>query len=83
MAGIADYLVWYAKDKDQVKYHQLYSNEGGGRVTMNIATLIGSTVRSLVSGVHSSTIKYATSVRDLPHSKQVGFNRDVINPHDG
>jgi adenine-specific DNA-methyltransferase len=30
MAGIADYLVWYAKDKDQVKYRQLYSHKGGG-----------------------------------------------------
>ncbi|MGB8580876.1 MAG: site-specific DNA-methyltransferase [Candidatus Sulfotelmatobacter sp.] len=30
MAGIADYLVWYAKDKDQVKYRQLYSNKGDG-----------------------------------------------------
>ena len=30
MAGIADYLVWYAKDKDHVKYRQLYSDKGDG-----------------------------------------------------
>ena len=30
MAGIADYLVWYAKDKGRVKYRQLYSNKGDG-----------------------------------------------------
>jgi hypothetical protein len=24
-----------------------------------------------------------TAVRDLPHSKQLAFNREVINPQDG
>ena len=33
--------------------------------------------------VHFSTIEYTPAVRDLPHSKQHAFNREVINPHDG
>jgi hypothetical protein len=33
--------------------------------------------------VHFSTIEYTSAVRDLPHSKQHAFNREVINPHDG
>src|ERR1700722_119946 len=36
--------------------------------------------------VHFSRIAVTltlTPVRDLPHSKQLGFNRDVINPQDG
>ena len=37
MPGIADYLVWYAKDKDQVKYRQLYTPQRSWRrVTVNI-----------------------------------------------
>jgi hypothetical protein len=35
------------------------------------------------SPVHFSTVEYTTPVRDLPHSKQHGLNREVINPHDG
>jgi adenine-specific DNA-methyltransferase len=30
MAGIADYLIWYAKDKVHVKYRQLYSDKSDG-----------------------------------------------------
>jgi adenine-specific DNA-methyltransferase len=30
IAGIADYLVWFAKDKDRVKYRQQYSEKGDG-----------------------------------------------------
>jgi hypothetical protein len=28
-------------------------------------------------------VEYTTAVKGLPHSKQVAFNRDVINPQDG
>jgi hypothetical protein len=28
-------------------------------------------------------VEYTTAVKDLPHSKQLAFNRDVINPQDG
>jgi hypothetical protein len=36
------------------------------------------------AAVHFSTIGVTlTAVRDLPHSKQHAFNRDVINPQDG
>jgi hypothetical protein len=36
------------------------------------------------SAIHFSRIGVTlTSVRDLPHSKQHAFNRDVINPQDG
>jgi hypothetical protein len=27
--------------------------------------------------------EYTTGVRDIPHSKQHAFNRDVINPQEG
>jgi adenine-specific DNA-methyltransferase len=30
MAGIADYLLWFAKDKNHVKYRQLYTDKAGG-----------------------------------------------------
>jgi adenine-specific DNA-methyltransferase len=38
VASVADYLLWYAKDRDQVKYRQLYvrkslGGEGGGQYT--------------------------------------------------
>jgi len=33
--------------------------------------------------VHFFEVEYTTSVKGLPHSKQLAFNRDVINPQDG
>ena len=33
--------------------------------------------------VHFFEVEYATAVKGLPHSKQLAFNRDVINPQDG
>ena len=33
--------------------------------------------------VHLRITECTTDVRDLPHSKQDAFSRDVINPHDG
>jgi hypothetical protein len=35
------------------------------------------------AAVHFFEAKYTTAVKGLPHSKQLAFNRDVINPHDG
>jgi len=32
---------------------------------------------------HFLPVEYASRVRDLPHSMQDSFNRDVINPQDG
>jgi hypothetical protein len=32
---------------------------------------------------HFFEVEYTTSVKGLPHSKQLAFNRDVINPQDG
>ena len=32
---------------------------------------------------HFFEIEYTTAVKGLPHSKQLAFNRDVINPQDG
>jgi hypothetical protein len=33
--------------------------------------------------VHFFEVEYTTAVRGLPHSKQLAFNREVINPQDG
>jgi len=33
--------------------------------------------------VHFFEVEYATAVNGLPHSKQLGFSRGVINPQDG
>ena len=33
--------------------------------------------------IHLFTVEYTTPTRDLPHSMQRAFNRDVINPQDG
>lgn len=30
LASVADFLIWYAKDRDQVKYRQLYADKGFG-----------------------------------------------------
>lgn len=30
LAGVCDYLLWYAKDRKQVKYHQLYLSKNAG-----------------------------------------------------
>jgi hypothetical protein len=32
---------------------------------------------------HFFEVEYTTAVKGLPHSKQLAFNRDVINPQDG
>lgn len=34
LAGVADYIIWYAKDKEQVKYRQLYDLKGVGSGSM-------------------------------------------------
>jgi len=33
--------------------------------------------------VHFFEVEYTTAVKGLPHSKQLAFKRDVINPQDG
>src|ERR1017187_3370308 len=35
------------------------------------------------AAIHFFEVGYTTAVKGLPHSKQLGFNRDVINPQDG
>jgi hypothetical protein len=35
------------------------------------------------AAVHFFEVEYTTAVKGLPHSKQLAFNRDVINPQDG
>lgn len=34
LAGICDYLVWYAKKKNEMKYHELYVNKEAGEGTL-------------------------------------------------
>ena len=34
LAGVSDYIVWYAKDKEQVKYRQLFDLKGVGSGSM-------------------------------------------------
>ena len=34
LAGVSDYLIWYAKDKEQVKYRQLFEDKGIGSGSM-------------------------------------------------
>jgi hypothetical protein len=47
---------------------------------MSLAELWGNVSET---AVHFFEVEYTTSVKGLPHSKQLGFNRDVINPQDG
>jgi hypothetical protein len=35
------------------------------------------------AAVHFFEVEYTTAVKGLPHSKQLAFSRDVINPQDG
>lgn len=36
LSSVTDYIIWYAKDKKKVKYHQLYSNKDfGGKSAYN------------------------------------------------
>jgi hypothetical protein len=35
------------------------------------------------AAVHFFDVEYTTAVKGLPHSKQLAFNRDVINPQAG
>jgi hypothetical protein len=35
------------------------------------------------AAVHFFDVEYTTAVKGLPHSRQLAFNRDVINPQDG
>ena len=35
------------------------------------------------ASLHFFEVEYTTAVKGLPHSKQLAFNRDVINPQDG
>lgn len=34
LAGISDYIIWYAKDKNNIKYRQLYEEKGIGNGSM-------------------------------------------------
>ena len=34
LAGVSDYIVWYAKDKEHIKYRQLYEDKGLGSGSM-------------------------------------------------
>ena len=34
LAGVSDYLIWYAKDKENIKYRQLYEDKGIGSGSM-------------------------------------------------
>ncbi|MGA7929028.1 MAG: hypothetical protein WCA20_23890 [Candidatus Sulfotelmatobacter sp.] len=36
-----------------------------------------------LAAVYFFEVEYTTAVKGLPHSKQLAFNRDVINPQDG
>jgi hypothetical protein len=35
------------------------------------------------AAVYFFEVEYTTAVKGLPHSKQLAFNRDVINPQEG
>jgi hypothetical protein len=35
------------------------------------------------AAVHFFEVEYTTAVKGLPHSRQLAFNREVINPQDG
>jgi hypothetical protein len=35
------------------------------------------------AAVHFFEVEYTTAVKGLPHSKQLAFSRDVINPQEG
>ncbi|MBQ7560657.1 MAG: site-specific DNA-methyltransferase, partial [Synergistaceae bacterium] len=34
LGGVCDYIIWYAKDKTQMKYHDLYVNKDAGEGTL-------------------------------------------------
>lgn len=34
LAGVSDYIIWYAKDKERIKYRQLYEDKGLGSGSM-------------------------------------------------
>jgi hypothetical protein len=36
-----------------------------------------------IGAVHFFEVECTTAVKGLPHSKQLAFNRDAINPQDG
>jgi hypothetical protein len=45
--------------------------------------LDGKILRNEWGAVHFFEVEYTTAEKGLPHSKQLAFDRDVINPHDG
>ncbi|MCC6483726.1 MAG: site-specific DNA-methyltransferase [Armatimonadetes bacterium] len=50
LTGVADYLLWYTKNREAVKYHQLYLNKelgGGGTAEYRYAMLPDGSTRTL------------------------------------
>lgn len=40
LASVSDYLIWYARDRQQVRYHQLYRNKDEGRSFEQVFTWV-------------------------------------------
>jgi hypothetical protein len=53
-----------------------------------VSVILASSLKERFSGTneaagHFFEVEYTTAVKGLPHSKQLAFSRDVINPQDG
>ena len=92
MAGIADYLLWYAKDKDHIKYRQLYSDktDGEGDSEYHYLLLPDGTSRSMTAAERAGTEKIparaerfrpsATTSQRPPGSDPFAFGGRVYCP---
>ena len=74
-----DYLLWYAKDKDQVRYHQLFEEQTRAQklATMTWAAMLelaDGTVRSLTDVEHNDPAR-------LPDHARIFTRADLLSQH--
>lgn len=96
IAGVCDYVLWYAKDKSKTKYHRLFISKGiGGDTQFNMVELSNGERQSLTAEEKQDTSLLPKGSRiftslDLSSSGRTEscvfpyeFNGKIFNPTDG
>ena len=65
LAGICDYIIWYAKDKDSIKYRQLFENKEVGQGSMYTSVELPDGTR------RSMTIEEKSNIGLLPKGAKI------------
>src|SRR3989344_2719536 len=72
LTGIANYLLWYAKDKEKIKYRQLFIDKGISDGAFSYVHLLDGTKRSL-------TAEERKNLTILPKGSRVFSSADLVS----